>query len=427
MQNRQVVITGFKILSSVGWSLEDNTDVLYGKQALKVSAITRYNTDGVSLKYGAEIPSKIDNIWDRKLRKYASLKDVGALSTIKQVWEETKACGVYDSKRSSLYTGMGSNQAGDLTGYFANVIHCLDENYKFDSSKFGATLLDSLNPMIVMEAILNNTLCYGSKYLEFRGRNANLMDWEAASFWAIKEGIWAIKEGRSDVAVVGGTCASLDPFNVMEDSHLGYYNKQEGLEGEDKEEVVEGLADRIHPYSRVTTGSIPVEGSCYLVLEEETAAQKRGAKILGRILGVVSLCGGRQSLGKAVEEVMKQSSTRVEDICFISGSGCGTPLDLKELEALRSVIKKKTLMFSPRGSFYNMIEPSTALGVASSIIAYNNKMLPPTLNYSRENSVCEENLCISSKAQPLDLNKSKVLIPCISRNEVVGALVIDLA
>ena len=195
MENRQVVITGFKILSSVGWDTEDNTDVLYSRSSLKLGEITRYNIQYTSLRYGAQIPDKIDNSWDRKLKKYASIKDVGALSTIKQAWEESGAAGVYDGKRSSLYTGMGSNQVGDLSGYFANVLHYLDDDFKFNSSKFGATLLDSVNPMIVMEAILNNTLCYGSKYLEFRGRNSNFMDWEAASFGAIHDGFYSIIEG----------------------------------------------------------------------------------------------------------------------------------------------------------------------------------------------------------------------------------------
>ena len=417
MEKRQVVITGYKILSSMGWEESVNTDVLYGRSSLRVSDITRYNTQDVCLKYGAEIPSRIDNIWDRKLRKYASLKDVAALSTIKQVWDECSVSGVYDPKRSSLYTGMGSNQAGDLSGYFVNVLHCLDDNYKFNSSRFGATLLDSVNPMIVMEAILNNTLCYGSKYLEFRGRNSNFMDWEAASFWAIKEGTMSIEEGRSDVAVVGGTCASLDPFNVMEDFHMGYYNRQD---------VPEEIPSKIRPYDKTVTGSIPAEGSCYLVLEEEEQAQKRGAKILGRIRGICALSGGTEALAQATKVVMKLSSTRSQDLCFVVGSGCGTPLDLKEASALDSVLEEDSLMFSPRSSFYNMIEPSTALAVASSIIAYREELLPPTLNYNERGTNRWKHLLLSSETQPIDKTKTRVMIPCISRNGVVGSLILDL-
>ena len=415
MANLDVVITGYKLLSSAGWDKKLNLDILYSRKSLPISLIRRYNIEDVSLIYAAQILDRIENSWDKKLRKYASLKDVAALSTIKQVWDESEAQGVYEPLRSSLYTGMGSNQVGDLSGYFANVLHCLDDNFKFNSSKFGATLLDSVNPMIVMEAILNNTLCYGSKYLNFRGRNSNFMDWEASSFWAIKEGFNSIRESRSDVAIVGGTSASLDPFNVMEDYHDGYYQSGDNLED---------IVSRVCPYSLSSEGSIPVEGSCYLQLEREDQAKKRGANIFARICGIRVFCGKTGSLKHAIRSVMKDTQTRAEDLCFIVGSGCGTRWDLVELEELGSCDFDLVPMFSARSSFYNMIEPSTALGVVSAVEAFLSGVLAPTRNYKSAGSI-KTKLKILDEAVELDKSKSKALIPCISRNNIVGALIIE--
>src|SRR5690606_5604592 len=145
--------------------------------------------------------------------KTLSSKDLTGLVTILDAAQAAGVAGAINPDRVGLFVGAGSNQLGDLTPYFLLVKNCVNHSQSdFDSSAFGAQLLDTVNPMVVMQSLLNTSLCFGARSVDARGANGNYMDFEVSGLRAIGEGYRCLVEGRADCVIAGGVAPTLEPF-----------------------------------------------------------------------------------------------------------------------------------------------------------------------------------------------------------------------
>src|SRR5690606_38314280 len=123
---------------------------------------------------------------------------------------------------------------------------------------FGKELMEIVNPLVVLQTLMNNGLCYGTMELDARGVNANYMDFQVAGLRAVGEAYRSIVTDRADIVVAGGVSGPVEPFQLAEGVRSGYLAKTAEVDGD-----VSGV---VRPYDESRQGAILSEGSAYVML-----------------------------------------------------------------------------------------------------------------------------------------------------------------
>lgn len=428
---REVVITGVSLATPAGYTLEENSRAWWdGTRSF--SEITAFSTKGSSVRYAGQCREPdVKKLPDRKVQKILRRKDViSLLATLDATAQAKLLKGDFDPERAGMYVGAGSTQIGDLTPYFTLVAQCADTaKGTFDSAKFGRDLMSLVNPLVVLQTLMNNGLCFGTMTLDIRGVNANFMDFQVAGLRAVGEAFRSIQTGRADVVVAGGISGPVEPFQLAEGVRAGFLAKTSEFDALP--------VDIVRPWDKNRQGTILSEGSAYLVLESEEHAKKRGAPILGRIKGYALANDGHfefmqetsaPGLVRAMQGAMAAANTEMEDVGAVIGHGNGAlAADRAEAHSYVSLLGKyreKTPITSFRSVLGDMGEAGGVVGVAVALDSFKNNKVPPTWNFNAgdDNSAT---LKISPEAQ--ELQGSQIVVTARNFLGLSGALVIESA
>ncbi|HKG76284.1 MAG TPA: beta-ketoacyl-ACP synthase, partial [Beijerinckiaceae bacterium] len=201
---------------------------------------------------------------------------------------------------------------------------------------------------------------------------------------AIQLGVEAIRRGETDAALCIGTDGSVHPESLIRFSLLSALSTQN--------DPPEGAAK---PFSKNRDGFVMGEGAAALVLENAEAAQARGAKILGYVLGCGEKGDGfhrtRSSpdgapIIAAIREAIEDAGLTPDDIDYINAHGTGTPENDK-MESLGCMaVLGERMKGVPISSNKSMVGHTlTAAGAVEavfSLLTIQNGRIPPTINYN---------------------------------------------
>ncbi len=156
------------------------------------------------------------------------------------------------------------------------------------------------------------------------------------------------------------------------------------------------------PFSRDRDGFVIAEGAWFFVMEEMEQAKARGAHVYGEIAGYGSTCEAyhRVRLEECGEEparamgmAMEQAGIGPENVQYISYHGTSTELnDRIETRAVKLAFNGhayrlagsslKSLIGHPQGA-------CGAAGVASTLLAMRDCVVPPTINVDEPDPECD--------------------------------------
>jgi len=156
------------------------------------------------------------------------------------------------------------------------------------------------------------------------------------------------------------------------------------------------------PFSRDRGGFVIAEGAWFFVLEEREKALARGAPILGEIAGYGSTCEAYHRVrleecgeepARAISLALEQAEVAPEAVNYLSYHGTATELnDRIETRAVKLAFGKhayklpgsslKSLIGHPQGA-------CGAAGVAATLMAMRDGVLPPTANVDVPDPECD--------------------------------------
>lgn len=156
------------------------------------------------------------------------------------------------------------------------------------------------------------------------------------------------------------------------------------------------------PFSRDRGGFVIAEGAWFFVLEEREKAQARGASILGEIAGYGSTCEAYHRVrleecgeepARAISLALEQAQVAPEAVDYLNYHGTATELnDRIETRAVKLAFGKhayrlpgsslKSLIGHPQGA-------CGAAGVAATLMAMRDGVLPPTANLEVPDPECD--------------------------------------
>ena len=375
MNKRRVVITGLGALAPNGNSVPQYWDALIkGKSG--IAHITAFDTENLSVKIAGELSNfEPENHFDRKeLRKIDPF-------TVYHMVTSSEAIS-----QAELVENVDLNRVGVMIGSGVGGIQTLENQCGVYNSRGQRRVSPFFVPrMIANIAAGNLAIKYG-----FRGPNQTIISACASGTDAIGLAARAIQYGDADVMVTGGTEASITGLTIS-----GFANiKALSTRNEDPKSAS-------RPFDSERDGFVLGEGSASIILEELSHARQRGVEILGELAGYGSTDdafhitqpseGGKGAM-RAMENAIRDAGLSIKDIDYINAHGTSTPFnDKTESAAISSLFGEhanKLKVSSTKSMVGHALGASGALEAIACIMAIQNDIIPPTINYTTPDPEC---------------------------------------
>ena len=390
MNKRRVVITGLGALAPNGNTVPQYWDALInGKSG--IGYITAFDTENLSVKIAGELSDfEPENHFDRKeLRKLDPF-------TIYHIVSSSEAIS-----QAKLVDNVDLDRVGVMIGSGVGGIQTLEDQCEVYNSRGQRRVSPFFVPrMIANIAAGNLAIKYG-----FKGPNQTIISACASGTDAIGLAARAIQYGDADVMVTGGTEASVTGLTIS-----GFANiKALSTRNEDPESAS-------RPFDLERDGFVLGEGSATIILEELSHARKRGVEILGELAGYGSTDdafhitqpseGGKGAI-RAMKNAIQDANLSTQDIDYINAHGTSTPFnDKTESAAISSLFKEtaeKLKVSSTKSMVGHALGASGALEAIACIMAIQNDIVPPTINYTNPDPECTLDY-VPNESQQLTVN-----------------------
>jgi len=191
--------------------------------------------------------------------------------------------------------------------------------------------------------------------------------------------------------IAGGTEAAITPMGV------GGFAAMRALSTRNDEPE---RASR--PFEAQRDGFIVGEGAGVLILEALEVAQRRGAKIIGEIVGY-GMSGDAFHITQPAERgdggyrvsmaALKDGNISPDQVGYVNAHGTSTPIgDAIETMALKHVFgerAKKVPISSTKSMTGHLLGGAGGLEAGISVLALRDQILPPTVNYENPDPECD--------------------------------------
>jgi 3-oxoacyl-[acyl-carrier-protein] synthase II len=383
---REVVITGTGLVTPLGMGVEENWKNVQGMK----TGITHVPVDTLPLfmQYKGRVSGvEIDRDIAPGLQRQMKFLNRGSLLGFAAVREAFLQAGAdlsdTEPGRRGLYIA-----SGDLTKVDCGFMHeALSDATKgswqaIDHPTLNESTLYKVNPYFLLESIMNNAFTSISAFLQCMGPNTSLASHSPCGAQAFELAFRSIAEGQTDVAVAVGCGNWITEVSLYEMRGLG---------------MLSSCNSGIHsyrPFDAERDGFIAGEGGAALFLENARRAERRGAKILGKVKGFGNSIALSDDHGlsippevsaRSMARALERAESDLGEYAFICGHG------LASAEGDRSELRSVVNVFGSRRPDILLcgLKPYTGhLGAASDIgeiilgiKAVSQGIVPATLNF----------------------------------------------
>lgn len=323
---RRVVITGMGVVSSIGNNVEEVARSLQeGKSGITRSE--QFAEHGFKCQVWARPDMDIEERLDRRTRRFMG---EGAAWNYVAMEEAIQQAGLNEDQISHPRTGIIMGSGGPST---KATVEAADKNRDTGSPK-------KIGPTVVPKAMSSTNSANLAVPFKILGTNYSISSACATSIHCIGAAAEQIMWGKQDIVFAGGgeecdwTLANV--FDAMGAMSTSFNDTP-------------STASRAYDANR--DGFVIAGGAGAVILEEYEYAKKRGANILGEIVGYFANSDGYdmvQLSGEGAVRCMKGALETVKQpIDYLNPHGTSTPVgDQKETQAIRDVFGNEIPPFS---------------------------------------------------------------------------------
>ena len=226
---------------------------------------------------------------------------------------------------------------------------------------------------------MNSTVSMNlSVILQLKGINLTVSGACASGSHAIGLGYLMIKQGLQDSIICGGA-QEINPLSMGSFDALAAFSVREG------EPIT---ASR--PFDRNRDGLVPSGGAATIMLEDYETAVKRGAPIVGELMGYGFSSNGEhisvpnvEGPVRSLEMALRDANLRPDDIDYLNAHATSTPVgDANEAQAIFKVFNKGRVPVSSTKSItgHEMWMGGASEVIYSLLMAHNN-FIAPNINF----------------------------------------------
>ena len=376
MSRRRVVITGLGCITALAESVDGLfTALCEGKSG--VSSIESFDTSAYPVRFGGEIrqfdPTQyIEQRESKRMDRFTQF----AVAAAKQAVDDSGL----DFKKTDVF------RTGVIVGTGIGGIKEIEEQHLRILDKGPSKVSPFCVPRLMANAASGNiAIVYG-----LRGPNFCVSSACASGNHAIGEAFCNIIAGRSDVMITGGTEAAVTPIG------LASFCAARSLSTRNDDPP--GAS---RPFDKNRDGFVLAEGAGVLILEEESHARKRGAKIYAELLGYAATDDGYHitaplpdgdGAARTMQLALEDAGLEKEKIDYINAHGTGTELnDLAESAAIRNVFGEhapKLAVSSTKSCLGHLLGASGAVELVICAKVITESIVPPTINLENPDERC---------------------------------------
>ena len=403
---REVVITGLGLTTPLGVGVEENWE---GVKALR-TGIEYYPVDGVpsflsylgkvkKLETERDVPQKL--LGQMKFLNRGSL--LGYVAAREAISDAKMNLTEISPGRRALYIASGdTTRVGYDFMYPAVKDGTHGKWQEMDAATLNRSTVDKVNPFFLLESICNNLFSFLSACYEFMGTNTTLASHSPHGGNALELASRSIQYGQADIALAVGCGNWITEIPRYE------------MEGLRVLSCCREGAQSYRPFDRRRDGFIPGEGGAAVLVEATEIAEKRGARILGKIRGFgnsiefsndQTLTVPPRVTSQCMRSVLEDAAIDLRDLSFLCPHGSGSKKgDRSELASIRDLCEERGSDIPITG-----LKAYTGhLGAASDLAevifclrSVREGMIPATLHF-READREFRGLRISGKHEPCE-------------------------
>jgi len=200
-----------------------------------------------------------------------------------------------------------------------------------------------------------------------------------------------IRNGVADAMVTGGSEAAITGLTVA-----AFANMKALSTRNDSPETAS------RPFDKDRDGFVLGDGGAMVVLESLEHAERRGARILGEVLGygmsgdafhITSPAEHGEGAQRAIRACLADGKIDIEDVGYINAHGTSTDQgDVAETEAVKAVFgeqARKLVFGSTKSMTGHLLGGAGALEFGVSLLVATCGVIPPTINQFTPDPECD--------------------------------------
>ncbi len=400
--DRRVVITGMGLISPLGhscgelWNSLDN-----GISGVKqLSAIP---TDHFPSDFGgecAEFAGEIGNFGTLEKKLQRSIKKALRLMC-REIQLGVAAAQLAIADAGLATCDIAPERIGTLFGsdyiitspldFSQSIQNCIEPDGEFNFESWAENGIPKVEPLWLLKYLPNMPASHVAIFNDLRGPSNSLTVREASANLSLAEATTIIQRGSADVMVAGSTGSRIHPLRTV---HIAL---QEQLADKNTEAAGGDPTRACRPFDADRSGMVLGEGAGVMILEELASAEKRGAKILGEVIGYgSSSVANKQGVGdykkaftNVIQGALETSGLPVSEVGHYHAHGLSSPKgDREEAAAIKDTLGE-TPVTAAKSYMGNLGGGSGVVEAISSLLAMENNSLFPILNCDNLDDQCQ--------------------------------------
>jgi 3-oxoacyl-[acyl-carrier-protein] synthase II len=364
---QRIVVTGLGATTPVGSTVTETWEaILAGQSGVRLMPFDWVETYQLPVKIAAMIKqSPLEVLTKVEVRRLDPAGQYGVIAA-RAAWADA---GMPEVEPERLGVAMGSGIGGVST--------LLDQ---WDTLREKG--VRRVFPLAVPMLILNGSAAAISLDLGARAGAHTLVSACSSGAEAIGYAIDMIRSGRADIVVAGGTEAAMHPMPIAGFAAM----KALSTRNDDPE-----AASR--PYDTGRDGFVLGEGAAVIVLEFETHARARGARIYAEVAGVGMSSDAYHvaapdpegtGAARAMRDAVESAGLSPKDIVHINAHATSTPVgDIAESNAIRLAFGDDVdhmPVSATKSMTGHLLGAAGALETIFTILAIHHRLAPATIN-----------------------------------------------
>ena len=370
----RVVVTGLGMVSPIGASVDASWDALVAGGS-GAAPITLFDASEFPVRFACEVKGfDASRVADaRRLRRMDRCTQL-LLDAARQAQEDAAldVAAVGERAGASIGTALG----GVLS--FEQAVLQLQSRGP-----------ERVGPFAIVQTLPNLPAGWVSIELGTRGPLLTESTACAASNMAIGAALDAIRLGRAEVMVCGGTEAPVTPVSVAGFAAMRALSTRN-----------DDPASASRPFDVERDGFVVAEGAAVLVLESLEHAEARGARVHAELVGYgVSSDASHVSdpdpvganAARAVRMALADGGLEPSDVGYVNAHGTSTPAgDAAEMRVLKLVFGDSLPpVSSTKGATGHTLGAAGAVEAVFTVLALERGVLPPTINQRMLDPECD--------------------------------------
>jgi 3-oxoacyl-[acyl-carrier-protein] synthase II len=374
---QRVVVTGLGLVTPVGNDVESTWSALLAGRS-GAAPITKFDAAALQVRFACEIKDFDPSLYmDRKEAKRYDAFVQFALAAAHQAVSQAGLEGRFPSpERTGVVIGSG---IGGMRTFEDQCSIYLTKGPDRVSPFFVPMFIPDIAAGLV-------SIRYGTK-----GPNFATVSACASSAHAIGESYTMIRDGKADAMITGGAEAAITGLAIA-----GFQNMRALSTRNDSPETAS------RPFDRDRDGFVLGDGAGIVILESLEHAERRGATILGEVVGygasgdayhMTSPAPAGEGAQRAMRAAIADGAIDLASIGYINAHGTSTEQgDIAETEAVKAVFgehARKVIFGSTKSMTGHLLGAAGALEFAVSLMVARTGQIPPTINQFHPDPECD--------------------------------------